>query len=231
MPTPARRAPSAEAVPVARLTGWAVGRAEESAPVRTLDLTLPRGSFHIVTGGPGGGKSALLETLALARAPGAGRVEVLGQDAWAVRSGERARLRRRIGWSGALGGGLERLTTRQSLALPLALAGERAQARANDVDETLGWLGLTGAADRPLAGLSFGERRAAEVGRALIGRPDLILLDEPFEGLGAEAAARLHGLLGALAGGEAAVVLAQRAPPGRKPKGARLVRLDAGEPA
>lgn len=231
MPTPARRAPSAEAAPVARLTGWAPGRAREATPERTLDLSLPRGSFHIVTGGPGSGKSALLETLALAARPARGGVEVLGRDPWAADEAERARLRRRIGWSGAFGAGLSGLTVRQSLILPLALAGERPQARAGDVAETLSWLGLEAEADTPLAALPFGPRRAAEVGRALIGRPDLILLDEPFEGVDEGAAARLHGLLAALAGGEAAVVLAQRTPPARKPRGARLLRLDGGEGA
>eukprot|EP01041_Mallomonas_annulata_P038435 gene38436-biopygen30301 len=97
MPRTLRRADLADAAPVARVAGAAVEAGRGTTPGRFVGLTLPRGSFHFLTGGPGSGKTTLLRTLALDRRPGAGEVELFGADPWASTAAQRARLRRRIG--------------------------------------------------------------------------------------------------------------------------------------
>ncbi len=54
---------------------------------------------------------------------------------------------------------------------------------ARDVEETLELLGLTDVADRPVGELSQGRRQLVAIARALVGNPDVLLLDEPAGGL------------------------------------------------
>jgi branched-chain amino acid transport system ATP-binding protein len=80
-----------------------------------------------------------------------------------------------------------------ALGLPGARQAER-EARDRAL-ATLRDLGLSGIADQPVSGLPFGTLKAVELGRALVGRPRLLLLDEPAGGLNHEEVDALAGLL------------------------------------
>ncbi len=225
MPRTLRRADLADAAPVARVAGAAVEAGRGTTPGRFVGLTLPRGSFHFLTGGPGSGKTTLLRTLALDRRPGAGEVELFGTDPWASTAAQRARLRRRIGVVERPAQLIDRLTVFQNAALPLALAGESPADRRADVTEMLTWLGLGAVADRPAGTLDAAGRQALAVARALAPRPELILMDEPLLDLAPDLAERILTLLAALGGGQAAVVLAGRDPARARKAGARVLTL------
>lgn len=223
MPNPDRRAVPA-AAPVARLIGVVEARARGAGRTDSGELILPRGSFHFITGGPGAGKSALLAALALTRPPARGRVEVFGQEPWTLTEGERAALRRRIGAALGDDGLIDRLSVFRNAALPLVLAGAPPE-RAADVREMLAWLGLAELAEMPAGALDRARRRALAVARALVAQPELIVIDDPFEDLAPEVAAKVLGLLTALGQGEAAVVMAGRDPARAKKAGATVVAL------
>lgn len=220
-----RRPSPAAAFPVARLIGAADLRAKGTGRADSVDLTMPRGSFHFITGPAGAGKSALLAALALRRPPLRGGVELFGVDPWTLDEPARAALRRRIGAALADDAPIDRLTTFQNAALPLALAGAPAAERRGHVVEMLDWLGLGAAADVAAGSLDRARRRALIVARALVAQPDLIVVDDPFDDLEPEAAGRVLGLLSALGQGEAAVVMAGRDPSRARKAGAEVLTL------
>jgi len=150
-----------------------------------LNLAVPRGTIMALVGGSGTGKTVLLRSLLLLRAPDGGTLELFGQDALATGEAQRQALRRRIGvlfQGGALFTGL---TVLENVLLPLR---EQGQVDARLLPE-LGMLkiGLAGlpadAAHKYPAELSGGMVKRAALARALALDPELLVLDEPTSGL------------------------------------------------
>ncbi|MGC9163676.1 MAG: ABC transporter ATP-binding protein [Thiomonas sp.] len=150
-----------------------------------LDLALPRGTIMALVGGSGTGKTVLLRSLLLLRAPDGGTLQLFGQDALAASDAQRQALRRRIGvlfQGGALFTGL---TVLENVLLPLR---EQGLVDTRLLPE-LGMLkiGLAGlpadAAHKYPAELSGGMVKRAALARALALDPELLVLDEPTSGL------------------------------------------------
>lgn len=160
--------------------------------VRALDkvsLSLPRGELILIEGSNGAGKSTLLRMLAGVTRPTRGSVRVLGQDPFSA-AGRAAR--GQAGYLAADPGLYAELTVRENLrfcARLRALPAER-------VDACIAGLDLESIADRPVHQLSFGFRRRAGLARALLPDPELLLLDEPWNGLDESSAERLSKRLG-----------------------------------
>ncbi len=223
--TPDRRAPPAASATVARLSGV---RVKGAARRGVVELTMPRGSFHFLTGPSGSGKSRLLETLALTRRTAVGvELETFGVDPWAGSERDRAAMRRRIGLAGPHDDLIDRLTAFQNAALPLTLADAPADA-ADHVREMLDWLGLTPFSERPAGELDRARRRALTVARALVAQPELILIDDLLVDLTPETATRVLGLVAALGQGEAAVVMTGRDAGAARKAGATVLTLEGG---
>jgi daunorubicin resistance ABC transporter ATP-binding subunit len=144
-----------------------------------LDLQVEAGTVFGLLGPNGAGKTTFVRVLATLLHPTAGRATVLGHDV----VGEPLAVRRRIGLAGQFAAVDEELTGRENLEMVgrlYRLSAAAARSRAGDVFERFG---LADVADRRVATYSGGMRRRLDLGASLVGRPPVILLDEPTTGL------------------------------------------------
>ena len=146
--------------------------------LRDVDFHLLRGSFHFLTGPSGAGKTTLVQAM-ISKNPSRGLIHLFGQNCADLPSPERADLRRRIGIVFQDFRLLDHLTTWENVALPLRVFGKSEASYRDDVTDLLKWVGL---GDRMTAYpevLSGGEKQRAAIARAVIGKPELLLADEP----------------------------------------------------
>ncbi len=168
--------------------------------LRDLDCHIPEGGFRWLLGPSGAGKTSLLRLLHLQLRPTSGRLTLLGAQlgpaaAHAISRAHLPVLRRRIGMVFQDFRLLAHLPAFDNVALPLRLAGRpEGQIRA-DVTEMLRWVGLTGRSEARPAELSGGEQQRVAIARAVVGRPHLLLADEPTGNLDDIQAERLMRLL------------------------------------
>lgn len=163
-----------------------------------VSFALEEASFTWLTGPSGAGKSSLLRLLHLSLRATHGRVWVMGQDPARLPRRALPALRRRIGTVFQDYRLLPHLSVFENAALPLRIQGVAEARLRADVEEMLGWVGLAHRAeDRPLA-LSGGEQQRLALARAVVGRPALLVADEPTGNLDSAQARRVVALLGEL---------------------------------
>ena len=144
-----------------------------------LDLTVPQGGILGLLGPNGAGKTTAVRVLATLLRPDSGHARVLGADV--VR--QAAEVRSRIGLTGQYAALDEYLTGRANLVMIGQLSRlSRSQAR-HRADELLARFDLTQAAGRAVKTYSGGMRRRLDLAASLIGRPEVLFLDEPTTGL------------------------------------------------
>jgi len=168
--------------------------------LRGLGLTVAPGQALAILGPNGSGKSTLLRVLAAILRPSQGRVRICGEDPFGVPG-----VRGRIGFVAhepMLYGGLSVL---ENLHLLAALYG---RARAEEVCDLLGIARRV----EPIRELSRGIQQRAALARALLHRPRVLLLDEPFTGLDPEGADGLSGILRGFCRDGGAVILSTHSP-------------------
>ncbi|MFF0770607.1 ATP-binding cassette domain-containing protein [Nonomuraea wenchangensis] len=156
-----------------------VKRFGETTALNGISLSTPPGTVLGVLGPNGAGKTTAVRVLATLLRPDAGRAAVAGVDV--VR--HPARVRRLIGLTGQYASVDEDLTGTENLVLIgrlLDLRSGEAKARAARL---LADFGLAEAADRRAATYSGGMRRRLDLAASLVGRPEVIFLDEPTTGL------------------------------------------------
>jgi cell division transport system ATP-binding protein len=144
MPRSPRRAagPAPSPEPV-RLSAVGFGYAERPDVLRDVNLILPRGSFHFLTGASGAGKSSLLKLLTLAVPPTSGEVVLFGDDVSRISPRSRPTYRRRMGVVFQDFRLLDHLTTYENVALPLRVQGREEVRYRAEVIELLGWVVTT----------------------------------------------------------------------------------------
>jgi cell division transport system ATP-binding protein len=159
-----------------------------------VSLSLPRGSFHFITGSSGAGKSSLLKLIYLATRPTSGSLRLFGEDVAAMPAEDLPRTRRRIGvvFQDLLL--LDHLTAFDNAALPLRIAGHKASEYRGDVAELLAWVGLGSRMGAYPPALAGGEKQRLAIARAVVNRPEILLADEPTGNVDHEMALRIYRL-------------------------------------
>ena len=163
--------------------------------LKDIDLTLQQGSFHFLTGTSGAGKSSLLKLIYLAHQPSRGLIRLFGRDIATLPRSDLPAVRRRIGVVFQEYRLLDHLSVFDNAALPLRIIGGRVEDYRADVSELLGWVGLGGRMHALPPTLSGGEKQRLAIARAVVGRPDILLADEPTGNVDAEMAQRILRLL------------------------------------
>nr|WP_184080656.1 ABC transporter ATP-binding protein [Nocardiopsis mwathae] len=174
--------------------------------LKGVDFTADRGEVVCLLGPNGAGKSTTIEILEGFRMRSGGDVSVLGEDP--ARGGE--------AWRARIGVVLQswrdhgKWKVRQLLAhmarfyAPYATA---AISRPRDVDELIATVGLTEHADKKISTLSGGQRRRLDVAIGIVGKPELLFLDEPTAGFDPQARRDFHDLVHRLADEEDTTIL------------------------
>ena len=174
--------------------------------VDAVSLDLRRGEVHAVIGTNGAGKSTLINLLSGEIPPSAGRVELLGQDVTGWPQPKRARA--------GLGRSYQRNTIYPTfsvfencrLAAQAAVQkpwawwrdARRCDASVGAAREAAAKAGLDALLERPAGALSHGQKRQLEIAVCLATAPEVLLLDEPLAGMGAEETERMLTLLAEL---------------------------------
>ncbi|MFG2774622.1 ABC transporter ATP-binding protein [Streptomyces sp. NPDC048350] len=166
--------------------------------VNGISLAVPQGEIFALLGTNGAGKTSTVELLEGLAAPSGGTVHVLGHDPYR----ERAAVRPRIGVMLQEGGFPSDLTVTETVRM---WAGCTSGAR--PIGEALEMVGLAARRDVRIKQLSGGERRRLDLALALLGRPEVLFLDEPTTGLDAEGRRDTWELVRALRDGGTTVVL------------------------
>lgn len=163
-----------------------------------LSFTLFPGCFYFLTGASGAGKTSLLKLLYLAQRPSRGAIHMFDTDLITASRDDLPRFRRRLGVVFQDFRLVGHLSAFDNVALPLRIAGVREADVIRPVSEMLDWVGLAHRARALPATLSGGEQQRVAIARAVIGRPDLLVADEPTGNVDPDMALRLLGLFEAL---------------------------------
>lgn len=161
------------------------------AALSDVSFDVPRGSFTALLGVNGAGKTTLFSLITRLYDSTSGRIEVAGFDARRQPGEALARLGV-VFQSRALDGDL---TLRQNLAYHAALHGIGGRAARRRIPEALALVGLGEREAVKVSALSGGQQRRAEIARALLHRPELLLLDEATAGLDLRARAEVSALV------------------------------------
>jgi len=159
-----------------------------------VNFTLQSGSYHFLTGLSGAGKTSLITLMYLGNIPTRGNITMLGQDIKKAKREELFALRQRIGVVFQDFRLLPHLSTFDNVALPLRILGRPDDEINAHVNELLDWVGLGKHKEHLPKKLSGGQQQRVAIARAVIGRPKLLLADEPTGNLDDEIGFRLMGL-------------------------------------
>ncbi|UEA59141.1 ABC transporter ATP-binding protein [Gordonia otitidis] len=175
-----------------------VKRFDDRTAVDHLDLDLDTGTVLALLGPNGAGKTTTVEICEGFQHADEGQVSVLGLDPWH----DNDRLRTRIGVMLQGGGAYPGARAEEMLRLCAAYSADPI-----DPEWLLDALGLTSAARTPFRRLSGGQQQRLSLACAIVGRPELVFLDEPTAGLDAQARLVVWEIIDRLRGDGVSVLL------------------------
>jgi len=201
----------------------------ETHALAGIDLEIDRGEYVAIEGPSGCGKSTLLSVLGLLDEPTQGDYVLSGVPITEIDAEERARLRNReIGFIFQSFNLIPEMSVHENVELPLIYrGGTSARERRRAVDQALERVGMSERADHRPAQLSGGQQQRAAIARALVGRPALLLADEPTGNLDSDSGERIMALLDELHAAGSTLVMVTH-DPGYAARAGRRLRMKDG---
>lgn len=144
-----------------------------------IDFKIEDGEFVFIVGPSGAGKSSLLKLITREIRPTAGRIKINGEDILHIPDSKIPHLRRKIGTVFQDFKLLLNRTVFENVAVPLEVTGAKDSEIEKEVSATLEKVGLLEKADRFPAQLSGGEVQRTAIARAIVGKGQILLADEP----------------------------------------------------
>jgi len=192
-----------------------------------VSFSLAPGSFNVITGPSGAGKTSLLKLLYLHMRPSRGLITLFGNDVSQLAGPAIPSLKRRMGVVLQDFSLIEHLSVFDNVALPLRVMGKTPQSYQDDVTTLLKWVGLGTRIHALPPTLSGGEKQRAAIARAIIGKPDILIADEPTGNIDRAMGARLFRLFTELNRLGTTIIIATH-DTALIPEGAQIFNLSAG---
>ena len=173
------------------------GSGETAVPaLRDVSFSVGRGQLVVVYGRSGSGKTTLLNIVGGLDTPTAGAIRVAGQDLSAMTEHDRRMMRRTtVAFIFQSFGLIPMLSAAENAGIPLRIAGAARREREERTRLLLSVVGLEEHAGKRPAELSGGQQQRVAVARALSGRPELLIADEPTGQLDSETGRQIIRLL------------------------------------
>lgn len=176
--------------------------------LREVSFSVEPGEMIFLTGHSGAGKSSVLKLLSVQERPTRGTVQLDGRNVGAIRARQIPAVRRLIGQVFQAHRLLMDRTVFDNVALPLVIAGTPRAELEKRVRAALDLVGLAARERAQPQQLSAGEQQRVGIARAIVGKPPLVIADEPTGNLDPQLSAEIMGLFVSLAHGGTTVMVA-----------------------
>lgn len=185
----------------------------ETTALNNVNLEIKEGEFVSIMGPSGCGKSTLLSILGLLDNPTSGEYHFLGQEVSRYSERQRAELRKRnIGFVFQSFNLIDELTVAENVELPLLYLGTPANERSKMITECLERMQIIHRKNHFPQQLSGGQQQRVAVARAIVGKPKLILADEPTGNLDSANGDEVMNLLTQLNGEGTSIIMVTHSP-------------------
>lgn len=171
----------------------------QTVALNNVSLSIDDGEFVAIMGPSGCGKSTLLNILGMLDNPTSGSYRLDGKEVGTLKESGRTQYRKgRIGFIFQSFNLIDTMTVRDNVMLPLNNLPLSREEKNRRVEEALNRMGIAHRAKHYPSQLSGGQQQRAAIARAIVGRPGLILADEPTGNLDSKNGAEVMDLLGEL---------------------------------